>query len=47
MVAYYKMVVDDKAKLLKHMYIPTGIKRMLVKFSMSYDWKEQVVGTIC
>ena len=45
------MVANDfigvRGKVLKHKYIPTGIKKGLVAFSVNYDQKGKVVRTVC
>ena len=34
-------------KVMKKNYIPTGIKKKFVKFSVTFDQKKQVVRTVC
>ena len=39
-------MIGVRGKVLKHTYIPTGMKRELMKFGENYDQKRQVVGII-
>ena len=43
MIGKFKTAVGDvisiRGQIMKYTYIPTGIKRELVRFGVDYDWK--------
>ena len=39
-------LIDLGGKILKHIHIPIKIKRVLVRFGVNWDWKQQVVRTV-
>ena len=50
LVGKFKMVAGDmvsiRGQVMEYTYIPTGIKRKMVRSGVDCDWKGQVVGTV-
>ena len=50
LVGKFKMVAGDmvsiRGQVMEYTYIPTGIKREMVRSGVDWHWKGQVVGTV-
>ena len=50
MVSKFKMAASDlvsvRGQVMEYTYIPTGIKREMVRSGVDCHWKRQVIGTV-